>query len=78
MGDVRGHGQKMNLRLLTDHISFATVSYMVGYESPSQFNREYSSLFGLPPRTDIKLMKKKRLLDVFAISLIFDALPLLL
>jgi AraC-like DNA-binding protein len=26
----------------------------VGYESPSQFSREYSRLFGLPPMRDIK------------------------
>ncbi len=37
----------------------ATVGFMVGYESPSQFSREYSSMFGLPPKKDIQLMKKQ-------------------
>jgi hypothetical protein len=26
----------------------------VGYESASQFNREYSRFFGLPPMRDVK------------------------
>ncbi len=29
------------------------VSYGVGYESPTQFSREYARLFGLPPSRDI-------------------------
>ena len=34
-----------------------SVSYQVGYESPSQFSREYARLFGLPPKTDVKNRK---------------------
>jgi AraC-like DNA-binding protein len=30
--------------------SVAGIAYRVGYESPSQFSREYSRLFGAPPR----------------------------
>ena len=30
----------------------ASAAYQVGYESPSQFNREYRRLFGAPPRRD--------------------------
>lgn len=30
--------------------SVARIAYRVGYESPSQFSREYSRLFGAPPR----------------------------
>jgi len=30
--------------------SVSRVAYRVGYESPSQFSREYSRLFGAPPR----------------------------
>jgi AraC-like DNA-binding protein len=29
----------------------------VGYESPSQFSREYSRMFGAPPRRDIVALK---------------------
>jgi hypothetical protein len=32
----------------------ATTSFQVVYESPSQFSREYSRLFGAPPLRDIK------------------------
>ncbi|MEZ5454295.1 MAG: AraC family transcriptional regulator CmrA, partial [Thiothrix sp.] len=31
-------------------------AYEVGYESPSQFSREYSRLFGAPPMKDIKML----------------------
>lgn len=31
----------------------ATVSFQVGYNSPSQFSREYSRLFGAPPQRDV-------------------------
>jgi AraC-like DNA-binding protein len=30
-----------------------TAALRVGYESPSQFNREYARMFGAPPRRDI-------------------------
>jgi Helix-turn-helix domain len=36
--------------MFTDGIECATAGYRVGYESPSQFSREYRRLFGAPPR----------------------------
>ena len=30
-----------------------TAAYQVGYESPSQFSREYARMFGAPPRRDV-------------------------
>ncbi len=39
-------------RLVTDRAEAATVGYAVGYESASQFSREYRRLFGAPPRRD--------------------------
>jgi AraC-like DNA-binding protein len=39
-------------RLITEHSEAATVGYAVGYESASQFSREYKRLFGAPPRRD--------------------------
>lgn len=33
-------------------VSVSTVAYDVGYESPTQFSREYARKFGLPPRDD--------------------------
>ncbi|CDL82732.1 AraC family transcriptional regulator [Xenorhabdus szentirmaii] len=40
--------------LLTQNNNMSTTAFQVGYESISQFNREYSRLFGAPPCRDIK------------------------
>jgi AraC-like DNA-binding protein len=39
--------------MITDAISATSAAVDVGYESPTQFNREYSRLFGLPPARDV-------------------------
>ena len=36
--------------LLTQNIEANEVAYAVGYESPSQFSREYSRMFGMSPK----------------------------
>lgn len=36
-------------RLMAEHTDAAAVAYAVGYESASQFNREFKRLFGQPP-----------------------------
>src|SRR5476649_306663 len=43
--------------LLTGKLEAATVAYQVGYESPSQFSREYRRLFGAPPLQDMQYLK---------------------
>lgn len=43
------------VRMLTEGLDAASAAFEVGYESASQFNREYSRLFGLPPMRDIKM-----------------------
>jgi AraC-like DNA-binding protein len=40
--------------MLTEHFDASRAAFEVGYESPSQFSREYSRLFGAPPMRDIK------------------------
>ncbi len=40
--------------MLTGNYDAATASFEVGYESPTQFSREYKKMFGNPPKTDIK------------------------
>jgi len=39
--------------LVTGEASVATAAFEVGYESPTQFSREYARKFGAPPRKDI-------------------------
>lgn len=41
-------------RMLNEGVDAATAAFEVGYESASQFNREYSRLFGQPPVRDVK------------------------
>jgi len=36
----------------------ANAAYQVGYQSPSQFNREYSRFFGAPPARDTEALKR--------------------
>jgi AraC-like DNA-binding protein len=41
-------------KMLNDGMDAASAAFEVGYESASQFNREYSRFFGQPPMRDIK------------------------
>jgi AraC-like DNA-binding protein len=45
--------------LLAETTDVAGVAFRVGYESQSQFSREYSRLFGFPPREDISRLREK-------------------
>lgn len=50
--------QEARRLMLSGPMGATTAALTVGYESPSQFNREYRRLFGLPPLQDIKAMRK--------------------
>jgi AraC-like DNA-binding protein len=41
-------------RMLNEGLDAASAAFEVGYESASQFNREYSRFFGQPPMRDIR------------------------
>jgi AraC-like DNA-binding protein len=41
--------------MLVQGTDAASAAFQVGYESPSQFSREYKRFFGQPPMTDVKL-----------------------
>ncbi|MDH2436301.1 AraC family transcriptional regulator [Pokkaliibacter sp. MBI-7] len=43
--------------MLNEHLDAGSAATRVGYESASQFSREYSRLFGNPPNRDIKQMR---------------------
>src|SRR5512137_1372213 len=44
--------------MLTERMDAATAAFEVGYESPSQFSREYGRLFGAPPLRDITNLRE--------------------
>jgi AraC-like DNA-binding protein len=45
------------VRMLMNGLDAASAAFEVGYESPSQFSREYSRFFGQPPMRDIKVRR---------------------
>jgi AraC-like DNA-binding protein len=45
--------------LMSGDIEAASVAYEVGYESPSQFSREYRRLFGAPPLKDAEQLRRQ-------------------
>lgn len=49
--------QTARQRMLMEGIDATSAAYEVGYESVSQFSREYSRFFGQPPMRDIKSMR---------------------
>jgi len=53
-------------RMLIDGLDASSVAFEVGYESVSQFNREYSRFFGQPPMRDIKGLREREVGDMTA------------
>jgi transcriptional regulator GlxA family with amidase domain len=50
--------QEARRLMLSEVADAANAGFQVGYESPSQFSREYSRMFGLPPISDIKRFRE--------------------
>ena len=50
--------QEARRLMLGEALDAAEASFKVGYESPTQFSREYRRLFGAPPRRDIESLRK--------------------
>ncbi len=46
--------QAARQRMLVEGVDAAGAAFSVGYESASQFNREYSRFFGRPPMKDVR------------------------
>ncbi len=44
--------------MLAEHLDAASAAFQVGYESHTQFSREYSRMFGAPPLRDIKSIRQ--------------------
>lgn len=55
--------QEARNRLLSDGRDIAGIGFSVGYDSPSQFSREYSRQFGRPPGRDLARLRAHRLVE---------------
>jgi AraC-like DNA-binding protein len=49
--------QEARRLMMGEGLDAADAAFRVGYESPSQFSREYRRLFGAPPRQDVAALK---------------------
>lgn len=49
--------QEARRLMLSERLDAASAGHQVGYESPSQFSREYRRLFGAPPLRDIAQLR---------------------
>jgi len=49
--------QEARRLMLCENLDVSSAGYRVGYESPSQFSREYSRLFGEPPVRDLARLR---------------------
>lgn len=58
--------QSARQRMLLDRVDATSAAYEVGYESVSQFNREYRRFFGQPPMRDIKALRDGRVVPINA------------
>jgi len=49
--------------MLAEQADAASTAFRVGYESPSQFSREYSRMFGAPPLSDISNLRRHAVVE---------------
>jgi AraC-like DNA-binding protein len=49
--------QEARRLMLGEGLDASEAAFRVGYESPSQFSREYRRMFGAPPRQDVAALK---------------------
>lgn len=50
--------QEARRLMLVERMDAANAAFQVGYESPSQFSREYNRMFGAPPLRDISNLRQ--------------------
>src|SRR5437870_430786 len=50
--------QEARRLMLSEDLDAASAAYRVGYQDASHFNREYKSLFGVPPMRDVQRLRE--------------------
>jgi AraC-like DNA-binding protein len=50
--------QEARRLMLGEHLDAASAGWRVGYDDPAHFNREYKSVFGLPPVRDVERLRQ--------------------
>ena len=58
--------QAARQRMLVDGMDASSAAYEVGYESVSQFSREYSRFFGQPPMRDVRALREGKVAGINA------------
>lgn len=53
--------QEARRLMLGEDLDAQAAAYRVGYQDASQFNREYRSLFGVPPMRDVQRLRRETL-----------------
>ena len=53
--------QEARRLMLGEDLDAASAAYRVGYHDASHFNREYKSLFGIPPMRDVQRLREETL-----------------
>ena len=56
--------QTARQRMLMDGLDATSAAFEVGYESVSQFSREYSRFFGHPPMRDIRALRDSNIAGI--------------
>lgn len=51
--------EEAKLMLVNQNIDASEVAFAVGYESPSQFSREYSRMYGMSPKAHADFLRKQ-------------------
>ncbi|MBW7475573.1 AraC family transcriptional regulator [Paenibacillus oenotherae] len=49
--------QEARRLMLTESVQASDAAFRVGYESPSQFSREYARMYGQPPKMDVQKLR---------------------
>nr|ALV86487.1 AraC family transcriptional regulator [uncultured bacterium 20] len=61
--------QEARRLMLGEDLDAATAGFQVGYESPSQFSREYRQMFGAPPHRDVTRLRRASATEAHAAPL---------